>query len=112
MRAPISILLAAAALCLGIAPVARADADAAFAKANADFAAGNFPAAISGYESLVKARQWNASLFYDLGNAYFRAGDLGRSILNYERALALDRHHPEATANLQIARDEAHALEI
>ena len=32
--------------------------------------------------------------------------------MNYERALALERHHPEATANLQIARDEAHALEI
>jgi len=32
--------------------------------------------------------------------------------LNYERALALERHHPEATANLQIARDEARALEM
>src|SRR6266705_7139840 len=53
-----------------------------------------------------------ANIFYDLGNAYFRTGDFGRAILNYERALALERHHPEATANLQIARDEAHALEL
>ncbi len=112
MRAPISILLAAAALCLSIASVARADAEASFAKANADFAAGNFPAAISGYESLVKGRQWNASLFYDLGNAYFRAGDLGRAILNYERALALDPNQPEARANLQLVRDQARALEL
>jgi len=52
------------------------------------------------------------NLFYDLGNAYFRTGDFGHAILNYERALALERHHPEATANLQIARDEAHALEL
>ncbi len=51
-------------------------------------------------------------MFYDLGNAYFRTGDFGRAILNYERALALEPHHPEATANLQIARDEAHALEL
>ncbi len=51
-------------------------------------------------------------MFYDLGNAYFRTGDFGRAILNYKRALALEPHHPEAAANLQIARDEARALEM
>jgi len=64
------------------------------------------------YEALVRGGQWSANLFYDLGNAYFRTGDFGHGILNYERALALERHHPEATANLQIARDEARALEL
>lgn len=112
MRAPILILLTAATLCLTMAPVARAEADSVFAKANADFAAGHYPAAIAGYESLVKDRQWNASLFYDLGNAYFRADDRGRAILNYERALALDPNQPEAKANLQLVRDQTRALEL
>jgi tetratricopeptide (TPR) repeat protein len=89
-----------------------AQADAEFAKANQEYAQGHFKEAISGYESLVRADQWSANVFYNLGNAYFRTGDFGRAILNYERALALERHHPEATANLQIARDEAHALDI
>jgi tetratricopeptide (TPR) repeat protein len=83
-----------------------------FAKANQDFAEGHFKQAITGYEALVRAGQWNANLFYDLGNAYFRIHDFGRAILNYERAIALDRHHPEAAANLQIARDESRALEL
>jgi hypothetical protein len=83
-----------------------------FAKANQEYAQGHFKEAISGYETLVRAGQWSANVFYDLGNAYFRTGDFGRAILNYERALALEPHHPEATANLQIARDEAHALEL
>ena len=91
---------------------ARAESDATFAKANADYAAGNFPAAISGYESLVKSRQWNSSLFYNLGNAFFRVGDFGRAILSYERALALGPTQPEARANLQLARDQARALEL
>jgi tetratricopeptide (TPR) repeat protein len=86
--------------------------DANFTKANQDYAQGHFNEAISSYEELVRAGQWSANLFYDLGNAYFRTGDFGRAILNYERALALERHHPEAAANLQIARDEAHALEL
>jgi len=74
-------------------------ADVEFAKANQEYAQGHFKEAISGYETLVRAGQWSANVF-------------GRAILNYERALALEPHHPEATANLQIARDEAHALEL
>ena len=90
---------------------AGAETDATFNKANADYAAGHFPDAIAGYESLVKSRQWNPVLFYDLGNAYFRTGDFGRAILNYERALALDPAQPEARANLQLARDQR-AIEL
>jgi tetratricopeptide (TPR) repeat protein len=85
---------------------------AEFAKANQDYEQNNFREAISGYETLVRSGQWSANVFYNLGNAYFRAADFGRAILNYERALALERHHPEATANLQIARDESRALEM
>jgi hypothetical protein len=99
-------------LVLGIATVAYAQSDPDFTKANQEYAQGHFKEAISGYEALVRAGQWSANLFYDLGNAYFRTGDFGHAILNYERALALERHHPEATANLQIARDEARALEL
>ena len=95
-----------------IASSAIAQTNADFTKANQEYAQGHFKEAISGYEALVRAGQTSANLFYDLGNAYFRTGDFGHAILNYERALALERHHPEATANLQIARDEARALEL
>jgi tetratricopeptide (TPR) repeat protein len=99
-------------LTFGIAPSAFAQAEGEFAKANQAYAQGHFKEAIDGYEALAHSGQWSANLFYDLGNAYFRTSDFGRAILNYERALALEPHHPEATANLQIARDEAHALEM
>jgi len=93
-----------------VSSLAQAKGD--FTKANQEYAQGNFAEAISGYEALVGAGQWSANLFYDLGNAYFRVGDFGHAVLNYERALALERHHPEAIANLQIARDEARSLEL
>lgn len=87
-----------------------AQSDVPFAKANQDFDQGHFQEAAHEYEGLVRAKEWSPALFYNLGNAYFRLGDFGRAILNYRRALALDPHHPESTANLRVARDEAAAL--
>ena len=75
MRAPLFLLILTGLLCLTMITPAGAETDATFNKANADYAAGHFPDAIAGYESLVKSRQWNPVLFYDLGNAYFRTGD-------------------------------------
>jgi tetratricopeptide (TPR) repeat protein len=98
-------------VCL-LAQQSFAQSDVDFRKANQDYAAGHFQDAIKGYEALFQARQYSANLFYNLGNAYFRAGDFGAAILNYQRALALDRHHPEADANLRIAREESRGLEL
>lgn len=106
------ILALSAIAVLGAVSPAVAQADAQFAKANQEYAAGHFKEAIDEYEALVRSGQLSANLFYDLGNAYFRTGDFGRAILNYERALALDPRHPEADANLRIARDQARALEL
>lgn len=100
------------AILLSATVLAPAQTNEQFTKANQEFASGDFKAAIEHYESLVRGRQDAPNLFYNLGNAYFRTSDFGRAILNYERALALDPRHPEAQANLRIARDEAHALEL
>ena len=90
----------------------EATGEGQFTKANQEYAAGHFREAVDAYEQLVQAGDWSANLFYDLGNACFHTSDFGHAILNYERALALEPHHPEAQANLRIARDESRALEI
>src|SRR4030095_1931656 len=103
------VSLSCALICTFVAPSAFAQADAEFIEANQEYAQGHFKEAIDQYEAIVRSGQWSANLFYDLGNAYFRTGDLGRAILNYERALAPERHHPEAAATLQNGRAEARA---
>ena len=100
------------ALGLATACSARGDQNPAFAKANQDYSEGRFQEAVDGYQNLGNSGQWSANLFYDLGNAWFRLGNFGQAILNYERALALDPRHPEAAANLALVRDEARALEL
>jgi tetratricopeptide (TPR) repeat protein len=96
-------------LCAG---TVLADSASDFAKANREYAAEHYQAATEGYEALVRAGERNSALFYNLGNAWYRRGDRAHAILNYERALALDPHHAEATANLRLVRDQARALEL
>lgn len=98
--------------CILAASPAMAQTGAQFDKANQEYTAGHFKEAIANYEEIVSSGEYSANVFYDLGNAYFRERDFGNAILNYERALALDRHHPETEANLSIARDESRALEL
>ena len=112
MKRRIFFLFAALATIALSGATTRAEQNPAFAKANEAYGAGRFQEAVEGYQSLVDSGQWSANLFYDLGNAWFRFGNFGEAILNYERALALDPHHPESDANLRIARDEARALEL
>jgi tetratricopeptide (TPR) repeat protein len=109
---PLLLLLAATMAASLNASEIDSAADSEFAAGNKEFAAGRYGQAIERYDGLVRSGKFSASLFYNLGNAWSRNGDLGRAILNYERALALDPHHPEATTNLRIVRDQARALEL
>ncbi len=102
----------AAVLFFGTISALFADSAADFANANREYATGHFQAATEGYEAIVHAGQVNPTLFYNLGNTWYRRGDPARAILNYERALALDPRHAEATANLHLVRDQARALEL
>ena len=108
-----SSITLAAVLFFGTISALFADSAADFANANrGSIQPRHFQAATEGYEAIVRAGQVNPTLFYNLGNACYRRGDPARAILNYERALALDPRHAEATANLHLVRDQARALEL
>jgi tetratricopeptide (TPR) repeat protein len=59
----------------------------------------------AGFQALSEAGIHNAALDYNLGNVYFRLGDLGRAILHYRRSAALNPFDPRLVANLRYARD-------
>lgn len=100
------------ALVCGLSAPASAQESDAWTEGNQEYAAGHFREAAVLYEAVVQSGQTSAAVFYNLGNARFRTDELGQGILNYERALALEPQHPEAAANLRLARDKARALEL
>ena len=74
-----------------------------FAQANAQYAEGNYVEAAVQYEQIL-AEQPSAEVYYNLGNAYFKQGELAQSILAYERALRLKPSYKDAKHNLQFAQ--------
>ncbi len=90
----------------------RAESSPVLAQAKQEYDGGNFRAAIEHYQTAIAAGERSAALFYNLGNANYRASEPGAAILNYERALALQPQHPEARANLHLVQDKARALQL
>lgn len=63
-----------------------------------------FAQAAQAYQQLVNQGFADSALFYNLGNAYFKQGDLGRAIVSYRRAERLAPRDPDIQANLDLAR--------
>ncbi|HEY85143.1 MAG TPA: tetratricopeptide repeat protein [Chloroflexi bacterium] len=74
--------------------------------ANRLYENGQFALAAQGYQQLIDRGYTDSSLYYNLGNAHFKQGDIGRAILNYRRAEKLGPRDSDIQANLQLARAE------
>lgn len=72
--------------------------------ANDLYEAGQYAQAVQAYEQLASQGFADGALFYNLGNARFRQGDLGQAILNYRRAQQYMPRDPDVAANLAVAR--------
>ncbi len=75
-----------------------------FQQGNRLYQESDFVGAIEAYEAVRAAGFESADLFYNLGNAYFKSGELGRAILEWERALERAPGEPDVLANLELAR--------
>jgi hypothetical protein len=100
---------------------AQADYDTgtSMLKTNPSQAVTAFRTSAERFQLLVDEGISNGELFYDLGNAWYQAGDLGRAIASYLRAQRLMPDDPRLEANLiwtrslvrpQIATDDHEAL--
>ncbi|MDH3268665.1 MAG: tetratricopeptide repeat protein, partial [Ignavibacteria bacterium] len=64
---------------------------------------GEFDNAIKIYEELTSDGYEGISLYFNLANSYYRIGQLGQAILNYERALRLSPSDEDVKHNLAFA---------
>ncbi len=78
--------------------VTKAEGDSAYMR-------NDYASAIQIYENLLKQGE-AAEVYYNLGNSYYKADDIAKAILNYERALLLQPGNADIRANLEIARSK------
>ena len=82
------------------------DAPRAMGGGNSSYEDDNFAQAAQAYQQLVDQGHREAALFYNLGNAHYKNGEIGRAVLNYLRAERLTPRDPDIRANLEIARGQ------
>lgn len=64
----------------------------------------NYKAADSLYQMILEEEGVSAALYYNLGNAKYKQGEIAPAILNYERALKLDPNNEDILFNLEMAK--------
>ena len=84
--------------------------DAALKEAEVAYTKEDYKTSIQLYEGLLKNNGESAEVYYNLGNAYYKDGQIAPAILNYERALLLAPGDKDIRFNLQLAK--AHRIKV
>ncbi len=80
------------------------DSGTFFLQGISDYKSENFTEAAKAFEQVAKNGVCNGHLFYNIGNAWLKAGDIGRAMLWYERAKKLIPLDPDLKFNLDYTR--------
>lgn len=104
--AVLGVLLLLGAGSLGEAPAVEHENARIFLDAVEAYKQEDYGAAAEGFSALAESGVDSGRLYYNLGNAYFKKGDLGRAILWYERARKRIPQDPELNFNLNYARSQ------
>jgi len=81
----------------------RCQNDSIFVLANRHYQQNEFDLAVKTYQQLIEKGIQTPEILYNLGNAYFKNGNLGYAILYYEKAKLLAPHDDDINQNLAIA---------
>jgi len=77
-----------------------------FQKGNEHYLKGEYQETIRIFQSIVEKGYQGKSLYYNLGNAYFRIGKIGLAILYYEKAKKISTSDEDVNYNLAFANSK------
>jgi tetratricopeptide (TPR) repeat protein len=78
--------------------------DAYFKQGNKAYSEGNYQDAVDAYLKVIADNMASGEVFFNLGNAYYKLNQIGRSILYYEKALQFLEGDEALEQNLRLAR--------
>jgi tetratricopeptide (TPR) repeat protein len=74
-----------------------------FAKANAEYNKGQYAQALADYREVMVDGYQSAALYFNIGNSYYKTGDIPSAILYYEKAHKLAPGDEDISYNLKYA---------
>jgi tetratricopeptide (TPR) repeat protein len=77
-----------------------------FERGNLLYEKGQFPDAITAYRRVIEAGNASAALYFNLANASYKAGQMGRALQYYRQAERLAPRDPDIQANLRFTRTQ------
>jgi hypothetical protein len=86
---------------------AWADLAGDFEQANKLYEQGRHTEAAEAYQRILKSGEGSATVYYNLGNAWFKAGQYGRAIAAYREAEEQTPRDPNLQFNLQFVRKKS-----
>lgn len=101
-----SRLLALLIALLAATALAQPDSVEVMSQANIAYQRGEYDTAARLYQSLVDSGVQNSVVYFNLGSAYYETGDMGRALLNYRRAQALNPRDGDVNRSLGRVRSE------
>jgi tetratricopeptide (TPR) repeat protein len=75
-----------------------------WAKGNNFYQQKQYDSAIYCYNAIATQQPDDATVYYNLGNTYYRLNDIGNAVLNYERALKYKPSYKQAADNLYLTQ--------
>ena len=81
----------------------KSRAEELMAQGNKYYQDKEYEKAVEAYQEIISSGFEGTSLYYNLGDAYYRQGQLGYAILYYEKALRLSPGNSDVMYNLKIA---------
>ena len=84
-----------------------------FYQASQLYKEGKYEQAITQYENILKTGKTSGALYYNLGNSYYKNGQIGKAIINYMRAKRLLPRDSDVDFNYRYVRSQVkHPFDI
>lgn len=80
-----------------------AESENIFYKANELYNNGEYETAIEAYDSLLNSNIESANIYYNIGNSYYKLGDIPNAILYFEKAKKIEPNNADIIYNIELA---------
>ncbi|BAV94041.1 BatE protein [Ichthyobacterium seriolicida] len=77
-----------------------------FQRANSLYDEKKYTEAIKIYESILDEDFISDAIYFNMGNSYYKLGNIGKAILYYERAIKLNRDDSDILFNLKLSKNK------